>query len=609
MKQNRKIMARVLSLAMTAMMVFGLSATAFAAGPDGPDDANISGGATENSNYGGYPSNMNGAATQQFVDRGWTAVDGSTGTGSDATGAIATLTVSGIDPADKATVMAYQVIKPVYAGDDQSGQFLKWANVDANYVLVKDDGTVKDGVFTRDMIGKLGSAASGNAFGAGIEMKRVDGTDTTYTCKAAPGSYVILVGHGTNTDESSTYGPMIVSAYYSSDTGKLQDPTLTLVQNQAFAKKQQKPTIDKTISDTFNINGTGALSNGDVAVANHGDWVWFDILVKSIPEYHGDFPEFLVTDTISGNLEFDPSSVQLVAFYGEVGSGHTADDDSRWNGDTLVFKDEANGVKINKLTGSAYMPKIDNTTDKTKITFDFAPDHAYKLNDYAGFDMIIRYRARVNSENADYTDGNIFEMPNSADLKYSRNSAINGDCGEDNDDPDVYTYSIKITAKKTDANGAPLPGATFELLRRMPDDTYAAYYAPAANDGERVPYTVTSDENGDIVFTGLGIGNYRLVETEAPDGFVKSDKTYDFWIDAYGGNTIFWSDTKLTQLDRADYTPDGEQAPGVITIANSRMSELPSTGGAGTALLVGFGIIGIIGGCVVLFGTRKKQED
>ena len=118
------------------------------------NDANISGGATENSNYGGYPSNMNGAATQQFVDRGWTAVDGSTGTGSDATGAIATLTVSGIDPADKATVMAYQVIKPVYAGDDQSGQFLKWANVDANYVLVKDDGTVKDGVFTRDMIGK-----------------------------------------------------------------------------------------------------------------------------------------------------------------------------------------------------------------------------------------------------------------------------------------------------------------------------------------------------------------------------------------------------------------------------------------------------------------------
>ena len=60
MKQNRKIMARVLSLAMTAMMVFGLSATAFAAGPDGPDDANISGGATENSNYGGYPSNING---------------------------------------------------------------------------------------------------------------------------------------------------------------------------------------------------------------------------------------------------------------------------------------------------------------------------------------------------------------------------------------------------------------------------------------------------------------------------------------------------------------------------------------------------------------------
>ena len=625
MRKNKKNLARILALTLSLVMALGLSVTAFAAGNE-PDAANIKDGATEATDEypGGMSSDKLSSGVTQFVDRDWLVVDAANSEVGDASAA--TLTVNGITKTVKNgdeyseapavdgdfTVKAYRIIEPVY--DEASGTFLRWKTVaNAGVELVDEAGNVKNELFTRANIGKLGSTASDGMLGDGIPMTLSNGTAT---CDTAPGSYVVLVKNNGSTDESCTYGPMIISAFYClKDDGSvgLKDPTLGLVANQAFAKKQQAPTVDKQISGGYTFSGNDVNVNGDgnYAIADDGDYIWFDILVKSLPEYHGDHPVFKVTDTISANLRADLNSVEIVAFFGEVGDGHTGDNPFTGTDASdmkLNFVDTtANKIKINKLSNVAAI-----TQEGQKITFDFVNGSGnYTLNDYAGFDMIIRYRAEVASKDMAYGEGTTVELPNEADLEYSRNSAIENDIGKDEDDPPVYVYSTKAVAKKVGPDGKPLPGAKFELFVYDGDGNELPYYNDKA-DGEDGKYVVTSDAEGNIVMAGLGVGEYVLRELEAPAGYVKSDKAYKFTVTATDDKDGRISDDAAViggRIQPADYTPEGEANPGILTIANSRMTDLPTTGGAGTALLMGLGIVGALIGCAVIFGTRKKQED
>ena len=63
-----------------------------------------------------------------------------------------------------------------------------------------------------------------------------------------------------------------------------------------------------------------------------------------------------------------------------------------------------------------------------------------------------------------------------------------------------------VSLVKTDAAGAPLVGAVFELRTTT----------------GQVLDTVTSGADGRVVFEGVPAGSYRVVETQAPAGYVLS---------------------------------------------------------------------------------------
>lgn len=94
-------------------------------------------------------------------------------------------------------------------------------------------------------------------------------------------------------------------------------------------------------------------------------------------------------------------------------------------------------------------------------------------------------------------------------------------------------YLADLSFTKVDDENAPLSGATFELLS--------------------VPtYTETSDENGKVEFSNIASGyTYTLSETKAPEGYVKTDKTWSVSVD-YGKVTVTENNGTLNPFDPAD---------------------------------------------------------
>ena len=82
----------------------------------------------------------------------------------------------------------------------------------------------------------------------------------------------------------------------------------------------------------------------------------------------------------------------------------------------------------------------------------------------------------------------------------------------------------KIKFKKIDQVGNPLKGATFQLYKKNNEGTWNSYGQP-----------VTTGENGIVEYSKLPKGEYRLVETEAPEGYERPEGAIlEFEVDASG---------------------------------------------------------------------------
>ena len=99
-----------------------------------------------------------------------------------------------------------------------------------------------------------------------------------------------------------------------------------------------------------------------------------------------------------------------------------------------------------------------------------------------------------------------------------------------------------VTAKKTDAQGKALAGATFVL-----EDSRG-----------REAYQATSNTSGTVRFTDVSSGTYTLLEKKAPEGYVLSNETY----------TLTVSGSRVTMNGKA-YSP--------VTIVNRKAAELNRT--------------------------------
>lgn len=482
-------------------------------------------------------------------------------------------------------VTAYQIVKGNYNKDGFTG-----------YTVVNNQVEINDPTkpTSEEIINISKNADVLNS----LTKVNMNGNGTTYTADLSAGYWLVLVTP--KEGNQTVYNPMLLGIYYSvsGSNNSMQQGTVdansnwTLNGEKAYAKSS-KPTIKKEIENPRSNNAKGS----DQAVGQSFNFK----ITSTIPSYSKEYTnvKYIVTDKLSEGLDYNDDSINVTVNGQVVQKGN----------DTFTFTEK----------------------DSQNIELNFNSDYILK---HPGEEVVIKYSAKLNDKATYNFDPNT----NDVTLEYSNSPDINKEGTKINDRTYQYTFGIdanlfgnrqdkkKTTSEviKTDENGkvtnikreeqeglgnkveGPLQGAEFKLTPKN------------GTPGEVL--TATSDENGRLKFTGLATGEYELVETKAPEGYALNNSPQKVKISAeYNENgTLKSYSITINDQNTSTYTAtyDGkgniekvEDVTNTSIIKNTKLSQLPSTGGMGTYIFTFVGVTLMAGaiGSHFLFGKKKSR--
>lgn len=468
------------------------------------------------------------------------------------------------------------------------------STVDSENGIIKVDG-LHPGTYRFTEVGYADSAAD-------VDKKYILDTAASYTFKIEAGN------NGTQT----------VTPLDKDNKDYTIDGTTITVTNYA-------PDVDKQV-----VNRTDGKTYQEAADYAVGDKIPYRIAV-TIPTNIAKLKTFYLTDTPE-NLDDDKDSIKF-------------------------YKNDACNNKITeslvKETGGITSTNATNGTG-FKIDFDLA-----KLKTYAGKTIYITYEATLKKGADTTTAGN----HNKVDLTYSNkiksDNVLEDETADHNHIEDtavVYTFQIDIS--KTDGSKNALDGVEFDLYEEVAlgtsgalseTDAKALGFTNTSVAYKKVDHGVTAD-GGKLTFTGLsnsktataGASRYWLVETKTKDGYNllgapveakldivykttwKEKNTFDKGVlvkHSHDANTETFKTPSDNDAKTNNGTQEGTERPaeairggnvtyGILSteIINKKGFQLPVTGGFGTLLFSGIGVLLVLAGVTVLFSMKKKND-
>jgi len=421
---------------------------------------------------------------------------------------------------------------------------------------------------------------------------------------------------------------------------------------EVTANKDGTVTVSKPL-DAEN-NADYEAKNSQVTVYNYAPDVDKDVKDRVKGEYQQG-ADYAVGDTIEYKVK-----VVIPANIGKLKNFFLTDTPTNLTDktDSIKFYSDANCTTA--ITSTDILIGTDGIaayeTDGFKITFDTT-----KLNDklYAGKTIYIKYNAELKKEAAvTTTEGN----HNTIDLTYSKKTSTDNtgtetktDWNKIEDTAVVYTFQIDIT--KTDGSKNALNGVEFDLYDEVAKgtaDTLTEEQAKAlgfTNTSvayKKVDHGVTAG-SGELTFKGLsnsstnvagGTNRYWLVETKTVNGYNLLAKPVEAKLSiAYmtkwteknkyeNGKFVKHERTEVKEMFDPDEVKNGRDEAAVMNsgkqkgtdkdgttigslrteIINKKGFQLPVTGGFGTLLFSGIGVLLVLAGVAVLFSMKKKNH-
>lgn len=417
---------------------------------------------------------------------------------------------------------------------------------------------------------------------------------------------------------------------------------LQIVGDTKIVAKHSLPTVEKKI-----LQDEKEVEANSVSI---GDTVTYQIKT-AVPDVRGyDKYFFVLNDTLSKGLTYSGNL--------KISYGPNTDPEVE---KTPMTEDRDGAEKAE--TGQFYLVAGEyNAVNGTELKIVFE-DCVNLFKDLpVNMPITVTYDAVLN-ENANITDeGN----PNTVNLEYSNNPNADTDKSSEPETPDepkpdaptgktpnqeVKTYTTALKLKKVDNNGTPLKGAEFKITGEgvnkvvtegtfYVEDEEGTYYklangtytTTAPESAEDSNYASTTkkykietkktieadsanevyvqafvDDNGFLIFTGLGDGEYKIEEVTVPDGYKQADPVT---IEIKSTPDMVSAKWKVTnKKDGSELELNTENHQYEFEVVNTQFSTLPSTGGIGTKLFYLFGGMLAIGSGVLLVTKKRVGKE